>query len=247
MIDIYMTSWNRIEFTMKAIQLIHERTLGFQLHVFDNDSDSFTVEALYELWMKGKIASLHLDTRNTGCVYNKGIFHMMTESSQKYYVVTDNDVYPPKLTPDWLSQMIAIMDAHPNLAFLAPQLPPQSLQTPDRNRVESDIVYCRDVGNTFKLVRREAFPIAEFNTILGGYGDDGIVCIEAKKKGYEAAFCRNIFCRHAGQCKNWGYKDHEIALDPRKTGRGDYTPYGEPFVYPLANEETFEPAAEYRI
>lgn len=241
MIDIYMTSWNRVEFTLEAVRLIHERTNGFQLHVFDNDSDDFTVNALYELWVKGKIASLHLDSRNTGCVYDKGVFHMMTEASQKYYCVTDNDVYPPKLSPDWLSQMVAIMDAHPNLAFLAPQLPPQNLQIPDMSRVESDIVYCRDVGNTFKLVRREAFPIAEFKPALGGFGDDGIVCIDAKKNGYEVAFCRNIFCFHAGQCKNWGYKDHEIAQDPRKTG------YGSPYAYSLANEETYEPTIEYKI
>jgi len=156
-------------------------------------------------------------------------------------VVTDNDIFPPKLSPDWLSQMIAIMDAHPNLAFLAPQLPPQNLQTPDLSRVESDIVYCRDVGNTFKLVRREAFPIAEFKTTIGGFGDDAIVCIEAKKKGYEVAFCRNIFCFHAGQCENWGYNENEIASDPRKSG------YGKPYTYQMVNEETYEPAPKYKI
>ena len=243
MTDIYLTVWNRLDFTLQTIQFIHERTeLGsFQIHVFDNGSDSVTREALRSLVDKGIIVSLHQDSRNTGCVYDKGFFHMMTEADRKYYVVSDNDVFPPKLTPDWLVQMTAIMDAHPNLAFLAPQLPPQNLQVPDMGRVEADIVYCRDVGNTFKLVRREAFPIAEFKPKIGAYGDDAIVCIEAKKKGYEIAFCRNIFCYHAGQCKGWGYNDADIASDPRKAN------YGEPFVYTLANNDTFEPSPKWRI
>ena len=243
MIDIYMTAWNRLDFTQEAVRLIHERTQArtFQLHIFDNNSEFPMKSALRALLDTGKITSLHQESRNTGCVYNKGIFHEMTESSQKYYVVTDNDVYPPKLSPDWLAQMVAIMDVHPNIAFLTPQLPPQNLQVPDMSRVEADVVYCRDVGNTFKLVRREAFPIAEFKPVIGGFGDDAIVCIEAKKKGYEVAFCRNIFCWHAGQCKDWGYKEHEIAQDPRKTG------YGDPFTYQLANKETYEPVSQWRM
>lgn len=243
MIDIYMTTWLREDFTRKSIELIHERTYAgsFQLHVFDNNSGVEMKEYLIGLLDEGKIASLHLDSRNTGCLYNKGIFHMMTESTQKFYCVTDNDTFPPKLSPDWLSQMIKIMDDHPDLAFLVPQIPPQWLQGPDLSQVRDDIVYCKAVGNTFKIVRRAAFPISEFRPALGAYGDDGLLSEQVKLRNYKVAFCRNIFCYHAGQCKNWGYNEREIAMDPRKNG------YGKPFIYKLKNEETYEPYPENKI
>ena len=230
--------------TKKVINLIHERTAPgtYAIHVFDNGSDKITQDFLYGLLQQKKIVSLHLDSRNTGCLYNKSIFYMMNEYTDKYFCVTDNDVYPPKLSPDWLSQMITIMDAHPDLAFLAPQVPPQWLQTPDMKKVKDDIVYCKAVGNTFKMVRRSAFPIADgYINMLGAFGDDGLVCDLAAMRNYKTAFCRNIFCYHAGQCDNWGYTDHEVSLDPRKAG------YGPPFKYELANEETYEPTSENRI
>lgn len=212
-IDICMTTFHREDFTRRAIDLIHERKTGdgteagtFQIHIFDNNSGSDMQNFLLDLLDRKLIVSLHLDSRNTGCLYNKGIFHMIADGSQKYYCVTDNDVYPPKLSPDWLSQMVAIMDAHPDLAFLAPQVPPQGLQTPDMKKVKDDIVYCKAVGNTFKMVRRSAFPIEDgYVNALGAFGDDSLVCDLVTPKGYKTAFCRDIFCYHAGQCDNWGY------------------------------------------
>jgi len=241
MIDIYMTSFFRFKMTKKSVDFIHERTAPgtFQIHIYDNGSDKHTRESLYGLLDEGKIVSLHLDSRNTGCLYNKGIFQMMTEIDQKYYVVTDNDVYPPKLTPDWLQQMTEIMDRESDIALLTPQLPPQFLQEPDiRYGVHRDFVYCKAVGNTFKMVRRAVFPLDRFQPKLLKYGDDGIVSQYLRDSGWKIAFCRNIYCYHAGQCLNWGYEEKEIDLDPRKQG------YGAPFVYPIKNDETWEPANE---
>jgi len=242
-INIFITSWYRKEMTEKTVNLIHERTDSgtFAIHIFDNGSDKKTRDFLYGLLEQQKIVSLHLDSRNTGCLYNKGIFHMMTEASQDFYMVTDNDIYPPKLTPDWLSQMVKIMEAHPNLAFLTPQCPPQRLSEPDMDRVMDDIVYCKAVGNILKMVRRKAFPLQSFRPTIGAYGDDGLVCDLVRSFNYESAFCRNIFAYHAGQCENWGYKKEEIDNDPRKAG------YGKPFTYKIINKETYEPESENRI
>lgn len=235
MIDIYITSWRRLDFLQKTLNLIEERTKpgSYQIHVFDNNSDPFLQGFLIGLLRENKIKSLHLDSRNTGCLYNKAIFHAMTESDNKYYVVSDNDVYPPDLSPDWLEQMIKIMDKHEDIAFLTPQLPPTWLQTPIK--AEEDVVYCKAVGNTFKMVRKEAYPFGKYPQEVGKYGDDGIVSQIAREEGWRVAFCRNIFCYHAGQCKNWGYEENEIALDPRKQG------YGEPFYYEIENNETYKP------
>lgn len=240
-INIYITSFFRIEMTLKTIDFLYERTTPgtFKIHIFDNGSDEETQEQLFSLLQSHKIESLHLDNRNTGCLYNKGLFHMMEEETNKYYCVTDNDVYPPLLKPDWLSQMIDIMERHPSIGMLAPQLPPQILQGPLSGI--DDVFFCRAVGNTLKIVRREAFPIKEYKQKLGAYGDDGMVSEMMRKDGWDIAFCRNIFCYHAGQCLNWGYTPKQVEMDPRKQG------YGKPFVYKLENKETFEPEARYRM
>jgi hypothetical protein len=235
MIDIYITSWRRLCFLEKTLRLIHERTEKntFKIHVFDNNSDPEVCGFLISMQQQGKICSLHLDSRNTGCLYNKAVFHAMTESDNPYYIVTDNDVYPPRLSPDWLQQMVSIMDNHEDLAFLTPQLPPTWLQEPIK--AENDVVYCKAVGNTFKLVRKAAYPFGKYPQKCGEYGDDGLVSRIVREEGWRVAFCRNIFCFHAGQCKNWGYRAEEVALDPRKQG------YGEPFSYEIKDQETYEP------
>jgi len=240
-IPIFMTSWHRKEMTERAVREIHERTSpgSFQIMLYDNGSDKETRDYLVSLLDEGKITSLVLDSRNTGCLYNKGVFHMMTEEHSEYYVVNDNDVMPPKLSPDWLSQMVALMDKHKELGMLAPQLPPQFLQTP--LEVKNDIVYCLALGNTFKMIRRIAFPIETFKQQLGAYGDDGLVSQKMRERGWKVAFCRNIFCLHIGQCKNWGYTPDQIAQDPRKSG------YGKPFEYEINNMDTYEPADNYRM
>jgi GT2 family glycosyltransferase len=165
----------------------------------------------------------------------------MVESKDKYYCVTDNDVLPPKLTPDWLCQMVAIMENHPEIALLTPQIPPQFLQMP--YLVAEDVVYARAVGNTFKLIRREAVAsvIQRIEQKIGAYGDDGMLSSLLEAASWKIAFCRNIFSLHKGQCKDWGYSKDQIALDPRKSG------YGEPFTYEMADWDTYTPVDKYRM
>ena len=233
-IPIFITSFYRSDMTRRAIELIKERTTPgtYQLHLYDNASDKSTRDYLYGLLENGTITSLHLDSRNTGCLYNKAVFHAMTESNSEFYIVSDNDIYPPKSSPDWLTQLITLMEKYPYLAFLTPQVPPVQLQMPEV--VLDDIVLCRAVGNTFKIVRRKAYPIDKYNQELYKYGDDGLVSEEVRKAGWKIAFCRKLFACHAGQCKNWGYKPEEIEKDPRKAG------YGDPFILQI-DPDTFEP------
>ena len=166
----------------------------------------------------------------------------MTESSDKYMCISDNDILPPKLSPnDWLSQMVAIMDRHPEIGLLTPQLPPQFLQMP--YQILDDVIYAKAIGNTFKVCRMEAMKkiVPKIEQSLGKFGDDGHVSELIEQAGYKVAFCKNLFVCHLGQCLNWGYKPEEIALDPRKAG------YGEPFTYKIVNEETFEPEPRWKM
>ena len=232
MIPIYITSFFRYHFTIEAINKIHERTAAgtYEIHVYDNGSDPETQKNLYDLLQAKSITSLILDSRNTGCLYNKDIFDAMTVSDQEYYVVTDNDIYPPELSPDWLSQMADIMNKNPDIAMLSPQIPPIYLMGP--GAIRNDIVLCDAVGNALKMVRKKAFP--HYDQKLNTFGDDGQLSLLVQKNGWRVAFCKNIFCFHAGQCINWGYKPEEIEKDPRKQG------YGKPFICEV-DEKTYQP------
>lgn len=241
MIPIYMTSFFRKDFTENSVKFINERTRPgtYQLTIYDNGSDKDTRDFLYKLLDEGKITALILDSRNTGCLYNKIVFHAMTETSCKYYCITDNDIYPPKLSPDWLEQMTTLMDKHPELGLLSPQLPPQWLQMPLNST--DDLVYCKAVGNTFKFIRRDLLKIDGIEQALGRFGDDGQISDLIEKAGYKVAFAKNIFCFHAGQCDNWGYTKDQIDKDPRKAG------YGAPFSYTVVNEDTYEPESRWKM
>jgi len=241
---IFITSFHRRLMTKRCVREIYERTDPgtFDLHMYDNDCMSNREDREYALGLLegGKLTSLTLDSRNTGCLYNKGVFHMMAEVTDDYYVVTDNDVLPPKLSPDWLSRMRGIMDSHPQVGLLAMQLPPQEFQSPT-GEYDHDVVYCRAVGNTYKMVRRAALPPDSFKPQLMQFGDDNIISIDMNARGYRVAFCRDIYCFHAGQCENWGYRPEEIEKDPRKAG------YGAPFVYEFEDESKYLPKERWRL
>jgi GT2 family glycosyltransferase len=245
---IYITSFHRKDFTERCVREIHERTAPgtYEIHLYDNDSmsDKGDRDFAYGLLEKNLITSLHLDARNTGCLYNKMVFHAMTTADTPFYVVTDNDVFPPKLEPDWLSRMLAIMNGNPSLALLAMQLPPQIFQRPSGERALG-VWYCRAVGNTFKVVRTEALSAAMSQGLLKQalmkFGDDGAVSTALIAMKYRVGFCQDIYCYHAGQCDKWGYRQEELAKDPRKIG------YGKPFTYAFEDEEKYLPEKKWRL
>ena len=232
MIDIFITSFFRLEMTQRCLFEIQNRTTSgtYNLHVWDNGSDSQTQDALYERLKDGSIKSLHLDSRNTGCCYPKATFDAMATGD--YYVVTDNDIYPPDLKPCWLAQMVGIMDRHPDLGQLSMSIPPLFLMEPTHD--DGEVVYCKAVGNAFKLLRRKALPQMEWP--LNSFGDDGKLSMEMRLTGWASGFCKNIFCKHAGQTGSWGYTEEQLALDPRKAGYGPpYLSESDPITYEPMN------------
>lgn len=230
MTPIYITSWHRGDMLAKVVQAIHERTAldSYEITVWDNHSNPETMAILHEMFMRSHIENLILWGDNAKCCYPKLQFQAMSEGHE-FYVVTDNDVLPPQIEPDWLSSMLDIMKSHPKLGLLSLRLPPESLQMP--TGYDEEVVFCRAVGNTFKLVRREAWPSVALN---GQFGDDSTLSQGMLDNGWLVGFCRHLYCLHMGQTTNWGYKTEEVALDPRKVG------YGKPYEYSY-NPLTLEP------
>jgi hypothetical protein len=239
-VPIFLTSWNRYDFTERVLKEINERTQHpFDLHVYDNGSSDTAPKNLYEKYLNKEITSLVLDTRNTACLYNKIVFHSMVEQETPYYVVTDNDIIPPRLNPCWLTQMISIMDRNPSIAILTPRLPPEFLMEPLSEGEE--VIYCKAVGNTFKLVRRSAVHklIGELSQKLGSYGDDGILSALIRASGLRVAFCKNLWCYNLERSvADYGYTKEQLAQDPRKEG---YDSDSSGHNYLVKDWDTLEP------
>ncbi len=241
-IKIFITSWNRPDLLRQVITKIHQRTKpgSFQIIVYDNASDQETVNYLQSCLENKQVYDVFFDSVNSGCLKPKIVFHEKSDSETPFYVVTDNDIIPPDLTPDWLEQMVSIMEANPDVALLTPQLPPTWLQEPYEKR--GSIILCSAVGNTFKMLRRSSIPIEELKKTKDRFGDDGILCKMLCAKGWKVAFASDIFCYNLERDENmWGYTLEQINQDPRKSG------YGPPFSYIVKDWKTLEPPDTLKI
>lgn len=238
MTPIFLQSWHRPEFTIRAIEAIHERTAreDFRLTVFDNGSGSPLESELIRMYKAGLIDTLHLEGRNTGCLYPKPVFHAMVPDDCNFYVVTDNDFIP---CVGWLPAMLEVMRNNPDIALLTLMYLPVWPMQPMDDR--GDYVRTVAVGNTFKLCRRKAVEmvIRDMQQKLGAYGDDGMLCSLLYKTGWEVGYIKNKFCYNLELTSDkWGYTDDQLRQDPRKAG------YAEPKRYTPTNWDTLEPSPE---
>lgn len=114
-IDIVVTCWKREWMTEICLQSLRRNTkTPYRLIVVDNGSGYWLQETL----VNTADVYLKLD-RNYGLEYAKNLGMYFVES--KYFVSMDNDILVYNYDPDWLSQIIELMDTH------APTLFTQSL------------------------------------------------------------------------------------------------------------------------
>jgi hypothetical protein len=238
-IPIFMTSWHRPDFTWVALSQIAARTIApHEVHVWDNGSAPEEQATLREIHQSKECHHLYLHAHNRGCCFPKGIYRALAGDAD-FFVLTDNDACPPKVTPCWLTELERIMRAHDELGCLALRCPPEWLQQPMPGDLDgtNEIVRCKAVGNQFKMIRSEAWPHDWTEETRGKtFGDDAILCDLMARDGWLTAFTRNIWCLHAGQCEDWGYTKSQVNEDPRKAG------YGKPYTYKY-NPLTYEPTA----
>lgn len=107
-IDIFICSYLRQVYTQKTIEYLHERTkYPFRLFVIDNGgNDEVLTEAVKQnkvfLWLKA--------SSNMGIHAAWNLALSIAESD--YFITSDNDIYVPDLDPDWLTQLVKLMDWH---------------------------------------------------------------------------------------------------------------------------------------
>lgn len=123
-VHIVMITYNRLEFTQKAIEGLHATaTLPYVLTVVDNGSTDGSREWLESQRRDGRISRLVLLDENVG-VAKAANLGWALEPGAKYFVKLDNDMVLTK--SGWLEEMVSILDASDDIGMIAANVEPRS-------------------------------------------------------------------------------------------------------------------------
>ena len=219
MIDILMVSYQRLEFTKRSIQAIEKRTkTPYRLIVIDNGSTDGSLQWLLNAFTKGIVHQVIPLKENFGIhwAWNMGL---SVVKSEPYFITTDNDIIPPRLDPDWLAQLISLMDQYPNFGSISLQ-PQIFVGGVPKLWEDEDIFETRWAGAVFRAMRTEVvkgFGGWQHVKRQGRDGEERWIAERFHEAGFKVGYAKNLRAWHCFG-KNWGYPD--------------VTPHGHNPVYP---------------
>ncbi len=214
-IDIVMVTYNRLEFTKKAITYLKERTkTPYRLIVVDNNSNDGTQEALFALKQNGYIQHLILLQENYGIHMAKN-YGLALVRSTPYYIDTDNDIlcasYPDG--KDWVGRLVELMDKYPKFGAITCR--PQVLVGRGGREFEvpEEIVKFNHTGAHLRIMRTEVVRQVggwEKNWTANRNHEDSFIAARLFDVQYDVGYAKDVRCFHMFG-ENWGYK--EIPID----------------------------------
>jgi len=188
---------NRLELLEKTIGNIVNRTqTPYRLHVVDENSNDGTVEYLLDLLDSDLLSSVFLSNERRGRMANRNMATWLAFSDP--FVLVDDDILCPKLSPDWLSQGLDAMRQRHDLGILALNHPEALRRDYDS---DNEVTYCQVVGNTFMFVRRIIVERWNHPHFAGNFGvtDEMQRCQHAHDVGYKVGYLTNVNCYHMGK------------------------------------------------
>ena len=217
-IDVLMTTFYRVEITIKTIFELQERTrTPFRLLVVDNGSQDGLQNVLADFFREGKIHHLILLSENLGLEHARNLLLPLVKS--KYVVFTDSDIMPQNSDPDWLSQLIELFERHPEYGAIA--LRPQAMVASGNPFREYDKMKDTEKSKEFEVVPFTAagycrISLAEDIKKMGGWRNEFVnkglgheenyLKDQMKAMDKKVGYSRDIRCWHFfGDHGTWGY------------------------------------------
>jgi hypothetical protein len=214
--DIVILTHNRLDHLVATVDALEERTTApFRITVVDNASGPEVRN-----WLQANRHRLHqlilleenLYPGSSGPALQIGI----DATTSDPVVVTDPDLVVPDLSPCWLSEMLGILERHPDFGILGVGLDQSNLpavQEPERlppeEIVDGEVVE-QAVGSVFTFIQRSA---------IGSYYDDWRACDSVARAGYRFGWALNVRAFHLG----WDdYKLHPGHLASKRRFGGEY-------------------------
>jgi len=214
MIDIVMSSYNRLTFIELVITELHRRTrTPFNLIVVDDASTDGSSAWLTHAHRDGLVDTIALLQERCGIHQVKNI-GLANVSSSPYFLDTDNDLVPQNDNPDWLSLLISLMDNNPDYGAIACR--PHVLIGEPGDRFDNcgEIREMSHAGAHLRIMRTSAVREA------GGWKDvrapgrnneDWHIAGGLKRAGLKVGYSRDIRCIHlwGDEDSSWGYSGGE--------------------------------------
>lgn len=237
MIDIIMTTWNRIDLLKRTVNAFIERTrTPFRLIIIDNGSTDGTVEYLDSLvgnkYEVGKMILVITDGKKRTIAGAFDFAFQFVES--KYFITTNDDIIPPDLEPDWIQQLLGLIKKYPEFGGI--DCYPQYVPNVTWNTDKSELAYPRkSLGGYLRIQQKEDVKT------MGGFGDRTWDDIEFFKRmqriNKKCAYAKYIRVNHLGyMLENKGYGDFEDypLHNEKSNSRWKRKPYPE--LDPKTNE-----------
>lgn len=236
-IDIFLTCYLRQFYTEQTITYLKERTTHpFRLIVIDNGGNDEVLEKAVDVVFL-RVKMMH----NAGIHAAWNVALALAES--EYFITTDNDIYAPKLDPDWLTQLITFMNERPNYGAIS-LCPHVFIGASGIDPQDPEDVKERNMaGAVLRILRTEAVRKAggwEHVLRTGRNHEESTICSRLQSIGYKVGICSRIRAYHPfgkgiPDQSGWGYpKD----FGPEKQGhRAEIKDYVLDFDKPEAYDE----------
>lgn len=236
-IDIFMTCFHRQYYTEQSIAYLKERTeYPYRLFVINNGGN----EEVVKQGVDEGIIFLALNlSANAGIHAAWNLALSMAESD--YFITTDNDIYVPDLHPDWLTQLVKLLDDRPNYGAisLCPHvfIGAEGIDANDREEVK-DRNMC---GAVMRIMRTEAVRQSggwEHVIRSSRNHEERTICSRLQSHGFKTGICSKIRAYHPfGKATggNWGYPE---SISPEEQG---HNPQLKEYVQSFDNIEAYDP------
>ena len=229
-VDIFITTYLRQEFTRECIQYLKERTKSpYRLFIIDNGGN--------EQFAKDAFCYIGL-SRNIGIHAAWNI--ALSLAASEYFVTADPDLLVPLLDPDWLSQMAAFMDQRSDFAAISMHPHVFIGAVPLDANDPQDVVERNMAGAVFRIMRTNLCrSVGGWDHTIneGRNHEERTICSRLQERGYKVGITPRIRAYHnfgKSSGGNWGY---EKWFTPE---RQKHTPELEQYVLQFDNRDLYD-------
>lgn len=205
--DMILLSWNQLEHVVRCVEsLLRCTDVPSRLIIVDNASDEPVRAFLRSVKPSGAIQEVQLLQNETNEGFPLGMNRGMRASGAPYVCLLNNDLV---FTPGWLSRMIALAEAHPEIGIVHPvsntfgERPPDGMSLDDYAKaIESRRGLYGEVGTCVGfclLIKREVLARVGLLTedVERLFFEDEDYGMRAQAAGYQCVIAHDSYVFHA--------------------------------------------------
>jgi len=225
-IDICLVSWKREDYTVKVVEYLVDRTrLGFRLILVINEYNRFeSMEMLDRIGLYARSKGTDPVENRWVVLANRGNEGLEKARNQalsyvksEIFVDVDNDILCPDLEPCWLTQLLGLMEEHPDYAAIALRT---HVFVADGNFFHGHaepVVERGHVGGSLRAARTKAvLEVGGWTGRPGRGSEERDISGKLRRAGWKVGYANYLICYHMFG-KNWGYG----GMDPKDHGHAE--------------------------